>query len=192
MLKFLLKNLMHKHISKAHVKTKVILLSSPSLTSTLTSTHTPSVIFISLIITVAFITLTSSVTLIASFLSLVSSVISDNKDTYSEFSEFSESKFNNFKFSKFSKSEFNDFKFSEFSKISCISDFSSDFSSNSESSEFTFISYFIFTSIFNSDTIVISVCDNKDTSETLNVASTTPTITSTVTPNTLLVIKLII
>ena len=117
--------------------------------------------------TVAFITLT----LITSFLSLASSVILDNEDTYLEFSKS--------EFSEFSKS--NNFKFSEFSKFSEIS---------KTNSKFTFISDFIFTFISDSDIIVTSVYDNKDTPKTLKIASATSIIYSAIT-YTLLTINLI-
>ena len=120
--------------------------------------------------TVAFIILI----LIASFLLSASSVILDNKDTYSEFS----------------KSVFSEFsEFCKFSKISEISEIS-------ETSKISFIFNFILDSIsdfiddFN--IIIISVYDNKDTLEILKIALTTSIITFTITPNTLSTMKLII
>ena len=66
-LEFPSKKLMHKHIRAAHSKTIPGTLSPLSIFISI-----PSVISVSLIMTIAFITLTS----------IASSVISDNKDTY--------------------------------------------------------------------------------------------------------------
>ena len=164
---------MHKHIREAHAKTKVAILLSSSLTSTLIFTPIPSVIFISPIIIVASISLIP----IASLILLAFSVILDNEDTYFKSCESSNSESSDSKSSEFSKSN----KISEISetsetnKILSISNSIFDSISNS-------ISDFIFTSISNSNTIATSVYNNEDTPKPPKVALTTPTIYPTVMP----------